>query len=125
MSYCRFSTSDFACMLYCYANVHGGYTTHVAANKVIFKEPLPPEVELKEGNYEAYAARMAKIHQMIDEGERVPIGLPYDGETFHDTLDGFKKRVKELVALGYVVPQECLENIYAETDENDNPTPFT
>lgn len=30
MSYCRWSSDDFECDLYCYADVRGGYTTHVA-----------------------------------------------------------------------------------------------
>lgn len=31
MSYCRFSSEDYQCDVYAYADVAGGYTIHVAA----------------------------------------------------------------------------------------------
>lgn len=33
MSYCRFSSNNFACDVYVYEDVAGGWTTHVAARK--------------------------------------------------------------------------------------------
>lgn len=39
MSYCRWSCDDFECDLYCYSDVSGGWTIHVAANRHVGKAP--------------------------------------------------------------------------------------
>lgn len=39
MSYCRWS--DHGCDVYCYADIRGGYTTHVASNHVVKGERKP------------------------------------------------------------------------------------
>src|SRR5687767_6611694 len=44
MSYCRWSTDDFQCDLYCYEDVSGGFTTHVAGRRKIWDAPLPTQV---------------------------------------------------------------------------------
>ena len=40
MSYCRWSSDGGQCDVHCYADVSGGFTTHVAANKAT--NPLLP-----------------------------------------------------------------------------------
>ena len=47
MSYCRWSTDNFKCDLYCYEDVNGGFTTHVASNR-----PSPPYPY--EGSYDEF-----------------------------------------------------------------------
>ena len=37
MSYCRWSSDDFQCDVYVYESVAGGFVTHVAANRVVFR----------------------------------------------------------------------------------------
>lgn len=49
MSYCRWSSNDFQCDLYCYEDINGGWTTHIAGSKLIPREPLPPEIPWKRG----------------------------------------------------------------------------
>lgn len=41
MSYCRFSSDDYQCDVYVYQDGNGGWTTHVAGSRYLFKEPLP------------------------------------------------------------------------------------
>jgi hypothetical protein len=43
MSYCRWSSNDFQCDVYVYEDVAGGWTTHVACNRVVYSEPLREE----------------------------------------------------------------------------------
>jgi len=71
MSYCRWSTDDFQCDLYCYGDCSGGFTTHVACNKVIFKEPLPEPA--KELFSKEWLARYNYVMHMVDEAERIPL----------------------------------------------------
>lgn len=40
MSYCRWSSMNWRCDVYVYEDVNGGWTTHIARNRVIF--PPPP-----------------------------------------------------------------------------------
>ena len=50
MSYCRFSSDDWQCDVYVYADVAGGWTTHVAAVRFVFDKELPPPVENPDGD---------------------------------------------------------------------------
>jgi len=87
MSYCRWSSDDFRCDLYCYADIGGGYTTYVA--KVRFLG--------------------------ADHSQTVAIGLPHDGETFNDPdLPSLLTRIMSLVALGYHAPAYTIQRIRAE-----------
>lgn len=120
MSYCRFSTDDFQCDLYCYES-EGGYMTHVAGNRVVFKEVLPPEIDW-EVDMEGYLARHNKIMSMVDKADRVAITLPHVGETFCDTtLEEFKDTLLMLKDAGYRFPDYVFERIEEEMEElHDN-----
>ena len=117
MSYCRWSTDDFQCDLYVYEHVGGGFIIHVAGNKVIFKDPLPPQVEITE-DADAWFARYQTVMKMIDECERVPLDLPHDGESFHlDTAAEAADKVEELLALGYRCPDDVVPALRSEAAE--------
>jgi hypothetical protein len=113
MSYCRWSTDDFQCDLYCFEHVDRYFQTYVAGRRLVYKEPLPPEVSFEDT--EAWIERHTKIMEMVSEGEHIPIGLPYDGEEFRDsTLEKMLNRIKELKKIGYIVPDFVIENIEEE-----------
>lgn len=115
MSYCRWSTDDFQCDLYVYEDCSGGYTTHVAENRVIYKEPLPAVVPLTPGTLKEWHARHEKVYQMLHNVERAPIGLPHDGETFNDdTPEELLDRITRLIDMGYRCPPSVLEAIREE-----------
>jgi len=117
MSYCRWSTDDFQCDLYCFEHTSGYFVTYVAGNRLVYKEPLPPDVPFEDT--EAWVERHTKIMEMAQEGEHIPIGLPFDGEEFWDsTLEDMLNRIKELKKLGYVVPDYVIESIEEEVREN-------
>lgn len=128
MAYCRFSTDDFACDVYVYADAGGTWTTHVAANKpTIDRAGLPPEPAWPADGAteaavlawaEAAAARQAALHRLLDGAERRPIGLPHDGATFEDATPGAcADRLEALRRLGYVVPQAAIDELRAEEAE--------
>lgn len=112
MAYCRFSTDDFKCDIYCYEDVSGGYTTHVAGMRYVHKDPLPSPVVLNSDNVGEWFDRYKKVQQMIGMADHVEIGLPYDGETFNDPdVESFIERIRMLKKAGYNVPDDIEDRI--------------
>lgn len=118
MSYCRWSSDDFQCDLYCYAAVGGGYVTHVAAMKRILKEELPPPIEFND-DPDGWVARNGAVIRIAENADLVPIGLPCDGKCYTDeTLAEFRDRVACLIDVGYRAPSYVLETIDKEIAES-------
>lgn len=121
MSYCRWSTDDYQCDVYVYGDARGGWTTHVASARYVYKEPLPPMVEFDpadDAGWEAWLTRHKTVQRMVDEADRVAIGLPHDGETFNDDTPGeCADRLESLLKLGYVVPPDVIQELRQEAAE--------
>lgn len=121
MSYCRWSSNNWDCDLYCYADVSGGYTTHVAGNRI--NGPIPQaDWGLLRGQDDAAMKKFMEQHdaqsKFLETCTRSPIGLPHDGQTFNDPdLESFLGRVLELQAMGYHVPAYVAESIRGEIEE--------
>lgn len=124
MSYCRWSTDNFQCDLYCYEDVSGGYTIHVAARRSI--TPYPYEgsyqefIDLCLSNQftERWLERHKKWSEETEKIKKKSIGLPYDGETFNDpNLEAFLDRLLMLREVGYKFPDYVLENVKHEIME--------
>lgn len=128
MSYCRFSSDNFRCDLYCYEDCRGGWTTHVAANRVVGEIPEIPMfgTVTPEEWLAAHKAQMA----FLKNADRVSIGLPFDGQQFNDPdLESFRDRVASLIAAGYNAPSHVLtaidEEIAEENKASKSPIPTT
>jgi hypothetical protein len=117
MSYCRWSSDDFKCDLYCYEDVNGGWTTHVASNRIVGECPpleIPPHPPTEAQLREFQKTNNAR-HAFLDACDRSPIGLPYDGKTFHDySLEEFRARIVALREIGYQCPDYVLDEIDEE-----------
>jgi len=112
MSYCRWSSDNWKCDLYCYEHVDGTWTTHVARNRIVGE--VPEEADILEVPAEEWAASHAKAMAYLNSAEHRDIELPYAGKTFKDpTLEAFKERLLMLRAIGYHFPDYVL----AEVDE--------
>lgn len=115
MSYCRFSTNDFQCDVYLYEDVMGGFTTHLAAIRVEYQEPLPEPMSLDADNVEAWLARHRKVMEMHKTAKKVRIDLPMAGETFNDeTALDLLDRLLELRSIGYRFPLSVIEAVREE-----------
>lgn len=120
MSYCRWSSDDWKSDVYCYADVAGGYTTHVAAGRRDGNvPPLPWDEFLRD---EITPKRFAELHaeqmRVLGELPLVPIGLSRDGESFSDaSLGDLRDRLLSLRAEGYHVPDSALELVESEMIE--------
>jgi|SRR3990167_2144751 len=117
MSYCRWSSDNWQCDLYCYGDVRGGFTTHVAGNHLLGEIPklrvLGAGATDEDWNqwFEEHRRQMA----WLKTAHREPIGLPHDSKTFSDPdLVSFLQRLRDLRALGYRFPDYVLEVVRSE-----------
>ena len=117
MSYCRWSSDDWKCDLYCFADVGGGYTTYVAGKRLVTK--LPKNVDLTSENVETWFKVHEKQMNMLESAEYENINLPHAGKSFNDpTLKKFFERIIYLKELGYHIPDYVIDQIMEELDNN-------
>lgn len=115
MSYCRFSSNDYQSDVYVYEDVNGGFTTHVASKRYVFKEPLPDRIPFSTTNLQAWLDRQATILRMCHEADMEPIKLEGAGQSFNDeTAEECAQRLERLRALGFRVPECALEGLREE-----------
>ena len=116
MSYCRWSSDNWKCDLYCYEYCEGGWTTHVASNRIV--GDVPQVLNLLTADRDEWVASHKAACAFLDTAEHQEIGLPYDGETFNDpTLEAFRDRLMHLRYLGYNFPNYMLQTIDDEIAE--------
>lgn len=121
MSICRFSSDGFASDLYVYVSERG-VEVHVAANRLILAETLPPLPDLNDGPEDLLPLRVAdwlKTHkvrrEMLDAADREAIGIPDAGtsHTFESGLDA-AEFIEELARLGVRVPDTVIPALLEE-----------
>lgn len=118
MSYCRWSTDDFQCDLYVYESVGGFWSTNVAGNRIVYKEPLPAPVPFSADRLGEWRERHERVAQMIGEADRVYIELPHAGESFEDPTPGAcADRLEYLKGLGYKFPDDVIDALREEQRE--------
>lgn len=111
MSFCRWSSNNMHCDLYCYEHVDGTFTTHVACNRIV--TPVFPHPPLRRwvtkipGLWRVWSALH---HYSVMHSARRPIGLAWDGETIKDdTAADWKETLLMLRAAGYRFPDYVIE----------------
>ena len=120
---------NFNCDLYCYEDVSGGFTTHVAGNRVVGDVPKEDWRGFVNQTIavETFTAQHKAQMEFMDTAEREPITLLYAGESFNDPdLESFLERLLKLRAIGYRFPDYVLENVrqeIAETKANNDNSP--
>lgn len=145
MSYCRWSSNNFWCDVYVYEDVAGGWTTHVAGNRLRFR--AIPEIPMSlfprlngewdkknrkmvyPSRYEAIKASIIahiflwshRLHMWsVSHIPRRNIGLEHDGETFNDPTPGeCASRLIYLRDCGYIVPKYAIDSLLEEQREQD------
>lgn len=112
MSYCRFSSDDWSCDIYCYEGCDG-FVTHVSGNRVVGDIPKCPA--LTRDSIEAYMVAHKAQMEFLSKCKRANIGLPHDGESFDDPdADACADRLESLRAMGYNVPQYAIDTLREE-----------
>ena len=119
MSYCRWSSDDYQCDLYVYES-SDGFVIHVASNRPVYDEPLPPPAPAPNVDFDAWYARQQKVSEMVERARREPIGLPHDDETFVlDEPGEAADRMVALRAVGYRFPARVIDELREEQAELD------
>ncbi len=110
MSYCRWSSDNWQCDLYCYEDCYGGITTYMASNRIVGDIPEVPDILTTEP--EVFVKAYKKQLNWLEKAEREPIGLPYDGQRFNDrTYKSFLERLLHLRETGYNFPDYVIERV--------------
>ncbi len=118
MAYCRFSSDDCRCDVYCYEG-ESGFVVHVASRKHVSDEPFP----WTPGNFwnlppEEMMACLSRQHEWLDHAHLEPLGLAYDGKTFsYDTPGEAAETLTMLGKAGYRVPPVVIEMLIDEEKE--------
>ena len=108
MSICRWSSDNWQCDLYCYGDVSGGITTHVAGNRIVGEVPEVPYI--LDVTPEEYFKAHKKQMDWLDKAKRKKIGLPHDSESFNDPdWESFLERLLHLREVGYNFPDYAIE----------------
>lgn len=146
MSYCRWSSMNWMCDVYCYEDIYDSFVTHVAGRRKII--PPIPDIRAprrlvewmdmewdKETNKPTYPTKTKQIiatitftllawwNHYIHMGSLnlIPyknINLQYDGECFYDQTAGdCANRLEWLSSEGYNVPQYAIDCL-REEEEN-------
>lgn len=120
MSYCRWSSDNWKSDVYVYADVNGGWTTHVAGRKKAGLDSLPPNPMLLIGKVSPDDWNIAyKAHnEAYDKLEFVNIELPHAGKTFRNaTAQECANTLRMLKGLGYHVPNGVIEELESEDSD--------
>lgn len=117
MSFCRWSSMDFQCDLYCYESDQG-FVTHVAKTRVVGDIPklnwnliTPP---ITEDMISEFVRVQNEQFEFLETAERKPIGLAFDGLSFTDDKEGFLVRLDMLRKEGYNFPEITEEDLEDE-----------
>lgn len=129
MSYCRWSSDDFASDVYVYESAYG-FEIHVACNRVHPKEPMPEPLEYPGpdalvSEVEAWADRMLKrqnkVREIVKSADRQEIGGPHDGKSFRMGTPGEAADVLRMLREnGYHVPDHAIVALDQEQTEMNN-----
>lgn len=113
MSYCRWSSMDFQCDVYCYEHVGGFVAVHVAKRRHdIEGVDLPEPVSIREDGAKAWLERYEIVRDLLAECELKEIGLEHDNTDFSfDTLDEAADFLEELKEMGYIVPNKAIRQM--------------
>lgn len=116
MSYCRWSSDQYQCDVYAY-DTGPLIIIHVASNRYVLADgdTLPEEVNIADASPEEYLAYNRELSDVLSRADLVPIGLPFDGESF--TEAGPAAAYERLVSLreaGYRVTQSALDALAEE-----------
>jgi len=108
MSYCRFSSENFKSDFYIYESCYGGIQIHLAANRVV--GDIPKLLKWDCGDEKAFFNAYQAQTKFLETAEREKINLPYAGDSFgFNTIEDAILKVKELVSLGFYLPEGVLE----------------
>jgi hypothetical protein len=122
MAYVRWSSDDFKSDVYCYADVNGGYTLHVAGGR--YPEGIPEVGNFPSGQdkakWDEWFVKHKAQQKWLDENHNkiVKIDHPMAGETYRlGSLEDVATKMRELKDAGFVVPEWVFGVIEEEIED--------
>lgn len=118
MSYCRWSSDNWKCDLYCYEG--DKFITHIAGRRRVGHIPDDRLSDFLQNKItpEEYTKLHKEQMKAVKACGFEDITLPHAGETFEDEdLESFKERLLYLREVGYRFPDYVLEQIDEEMAE--------
>lgn len=113
MSYCRWSSDNWQSDIYAYESVDGYFAIHVAGQKRVGDIPELPNILTVSA--EEFIEAYTRQDEALERAQLVPIGLPYDGQTFKElTIEAAIARMKFLQQEGYHVPDWAIVTLVEE-----------
>lgn len=128
MSYCRWSSDDFACDVYVWDDIAGGWRTEVAHRRpLIDRTTLPPVPDPTPDNVdvwvEAYLARHNEVSHRLNaltDDDWLVLPEPDGGRSYlHTTPGGCADNLQRLAGLGFNVPPEAIAALRDEQTDLD------
>ena len=115
MSYCRWSSDNWQCDIYCYESDQG-YVIHVAGVR-----PEMPKTKIDYSCAESMVKTFKAQMQEIEDGERIPLkDYPSAGESYClSTLQELMDKLLELQEEGLNVPGYVFDTIAEEMAEEN------
>jgi len=112
MSFCRWSSMDHKCDLYCYESSRG-FETIVARLRIVGDIPAVDTKGLLSGEIstEEYMRQSKLRSDFLETAETKEIGLKYDGRAFLDDKETLLSTLKMLKEEGYIFPEITQEDI--------------
>lgn len=105
MAWCHFSSNDYQCDLRLVSEVDC-FSIMTAWERILGDIPATEHLQAEGLEDELEAAENAQI-AYVKTAPREPLGLPFAGTEFKfDEYDDFVEKVRELVDLGYRIPDE-------------------
>lgn len=127
MSYCRWSSDDYTCDAYVWADCDGGWRTEIASRRRVWHIKLPPRVTLPVGAAhspersawaEAWASRSSVMAALVDNESNwswLDLSEPEGGRSYwHDTPSETADNLERLRNLGVTVPQGAIDALREE-----------
>ncbi len=112
MSYCRWSSDNYACDVYVYEDVDGGWTTHVAKYSRKHTSPCP---SLDFTDVDTLSRTLTSQREWLDQSSLQLIDTPSAGKSFNDSTPGdCAARLENLREEGLVVPQYAIDALMEE-----------
>lgn len=125
MSYCRWSSDDWQCDVYVWADVSGGWCTEVAGRRFVFDVPLPERVELPhpftDEQFHAWWTRAEQVMEMQGDeqyGHWYELPEPDGGRSYwHGAPGECADNLERLREAGLNVPQGAIDALREEEAE--------
>ena len=125
MSYCRWSSMDFQCDVYVYADIGGGYTCHVAGRRrknrpserytdIIRETIVEPDVVDKK----SFRERMDQYDKEVSTSDWMDLPESPFGDTFNmETSNEMADALETLAGKGFSVPDYAIEALREQDDD--------